>query len=320
MRRSRDQAGLAAVVEAATRYSGTGVSEKPLVSIVIAFFNVAPYIAEAIDSVLAQSWTGWELILVDDGSTDASRAIVERYCQSDAGRLRCLEHPGGANRGLSESRNLGWRAAHGELVAFLDADDRWLPDKLERQIAVFEQFAEVEVCVGASLYWHRWDGSISSRMDEVLPVGGPQAQINKPGTLVPVLYPLGQGRAPSMNTVVARRDIAGKIGMFEPCFRSAFEDQAFLIKVYLFCSTYILPDVLDHYRRGRPDSITEQELTGSNKYDRNIDFYRWLSRYLEKLGGEGRAHARVAGRLLRSNRRDKWRRRLKDLRNRLLRR
>src|SRR5437773_8185120 len=94
----------------------------PAVSVVVIFKDAGGFLAEAIASVLAQTFRDWELLLVDDGSTDTSSATARREAELDAGRVRYLDHPGHANRGMSATRNLGLAHARGEFVAFLDAD------------------------------------------------------------------------------------------------------------------------------------------------------------------------------------------------------
>jgi glycosyltransferase involved in cell wall biosynthesis len=85
------------------------------------FLDAERFLAEAVESVLAQRGVTWELLLVDDGSTDAGTQRARSYVEADQGRVRYLEHPGHRNRGMSASRNLGIAAAEGELVA--DAPD-----------------------------------------------------------------------------------------------------------------------------------------------------------------------------------------------------
>jgi glycosyltransferase involved in cell wall biosynthesis len=114
------------------------VAGKPLVSVIIIFFNALDFLEEAIDSVFAQTYAEWELLLVDDGSTDASADIAKAAALRHPGRVSYLAHDGCQNRGTSASRNLGIRHAHGEYIAFLDADDVWLQHKLEQQVALFQ--------------------------------------------------------------------------------------------------------------------------------------------------------------------------------------
>lgn len=109
-------------------------TERPLVSIVIPTYNRAVLTSRAIDSVLAQSYDRFEVLVVDDGSTDDTEAVVR--ARKDP-RIRYLRQP--RNRGVAAARNRGIGEAAGELIAFLDSDDRWLPRKLDRQIELVQR-------------------------------------------------------------------------------------------------------------------------------------------------------------------------------------
>ena len=104
-------------------------------SAIIIFLDAERWLAEAIESVRAQTSDDWELLLVDDGSRDASSAVAQAAAAHDRDRVRYFQHPGHRNRGMSATRNLGLHHARGQAVAFCDADDVWLPDKLARQHA-----------------------------------------------------------------------------------------------------------------------------------------------------------------------------------------
>jgi glycosyltransferase involved in cell wall biosynthesis len=107
-----------------------------LVSVVIPTYNYHQFVVEAVESVLAQTYQPLEIIVVDDGSTDGTRAELERF----EGRIRYLFQE---NRGLPAARNRGIRAAEGEYVALLDADDLWAPTKIAKQVAVLERSPQV---------------------------------------------------------------------------------------------------------------------------------------------------------------------------------
>lgn len=108
----------------------------PLVSIITPNFNCSRYIAETIESVLAQTYTNWEMIIVDDCSTDDSYQIATEYSKKDS-RIKVLKNE--KNSGAAFSRNSALDIANGEYIAFLDSDDLWLPEKLEKQIKFMQE-------------------------------------------------------------------------------------------------------------------------------------------------------------------------------------
>lgn len=109
---------------------------KPLISVIIPNYNYERYLREAVDSALRQTYDNVEIIVVDDGSADGSREIIESY----GGRINALYQE---NQGVSAARNNGAARGSGEYIAFLDADDIWKPDKLTRQFARFEEDNQV---------------------------------------------------------------------------------------------------------------------------------------------------------------------------------
>src|SRR5215212_3944019 len=121
---------------------GGEMSSKPMVTAIIIFFNEERFIREAIESVFAQTYDNWELLLVDDGSTDGSTQIALDYAHQYRAKVRYLEHPGHQNRGMSAARNLGISYARGQYVAFLDADDVWMPHKLHQQVEILDSHPE----------------------------------------------------------------------------------------------------------------------------------------------------------------------------------
>jgi glycosyltransferase involved in cell wall biosynthesis len=131
------------------------------------FFNSERYITEAIDSVLAQTFTDFELLLVDDGSTDTSSAIARDYVNRSPTTVRYLEHEGHANRGMSAARNLGLRNAVGEFVALIDSDDVWRPNKLAEQLRILELHPGLGMVSGTVRYWASWAGG----EDRIVPSG-----------------------------------------------------------------------------------------------------------------------------------------------------
>jgi glycosyltransferase involved in cell wall biosynthesis len=257
------------------------MDDAPLISVIIPFYQVENYLAEAIDSVLHQHYTHWELLLLDDGSRDRSTEIALRYAARYPDKIRYYHHPDRMNRGLPATRNLGVKHAHGQWLALLDADDYWLPDKLAHQMAIAGRHPEVSMICGASLYWYSW--ADPDKQDVVIPVGAQQdTQITPPSAAV-TLYPLGKGAAPCPCSVIVKTEAALRYGGFEEQFKGAlslYEDQAFFMKIYLGEPIYVSSQPMDRYRQ-RPDSIMAH--TGrENRYHEIRHFYlRWLSRYLQ---------------------------------------
>ena len=112
----------------------------PLISCIIPVFNGERYLGEALDSILAQTYRPIEIIVIDDGSTDGTGELIARY----GDRIRYFRQN---NEGAPTARNAGLSAARGAFVAFLDSDDLWHPEKLERQMARFEARPELDLCV-----------------------------------------------------------------------------------------------------------------------------------------------------------------------------
>ncbi|WP_083456235.1 glycosyltransferase family 2 protein [Desulfosarcina cetonica] len=118
--------------------------KQPLVSVVIPCYNRADYIAATINSVLTQTYGNIELIVVDDGCTDNSRKIIDTFAE----HITILEHPGRVNKGQSAALNLGIQASHGKYIAFLDSDDLFAQDKIEKQVRYIMENHDVGLVYG----------------------------------------------------------------------------------------------------------------------------------------------------------------------------
>jgi teichuronic acid biosynthesis glycosyltransferase TuaG len=127
-----------------------------LVSIIMPAYNAELYIAQAIDSVVNQTYKKWELLVIDDGSTDATAAIAQRYANEDS-RIYVISQ---ANQGLGAARNTGLRQASGTWIAFLDSDDLWEPAKLEKQLQLSEKLPHVDM-----IFTSGWTFNYDNRAD-----------------------------------------------------------------------------------------------------------------------------------------------------------
>lgn len=135
----------------ATHFSNDGLDENPLVSVIIPAFNVAAVIRETLASVSAQTYSNFEVIIaVDEGSADKTLSVVQDWCSADK-RFRYISHPHG---GISKSRNIAIQHSQGELVAFLDSDDIWMPEKLSRQVGDFSNHPEINFSFTNYFIWN----------------------------------------------------------------------------------------------------------------------------------------------------------------------
>lgn len=271
----------------------------PRVSVIVAFWNAEPFLLEAIESVFSQTFEDWELLLVDDGSTDASRATALRASARAPGRVRVLEHPGSENRGVPASRNLGIRHARGELIAFLDADDVWLSDKLSLQVTALDRHPTVGLVYAPSQWWHSWAaGPEDGRRDHV-----PDMQIepnveHPPPSLLPSFL-RNAGISPSPSSVVIRRKVAEQVGHCEERFRgflALYEDQAFYSKVAVTVPILRLDRCVVRYRK-HPKQMTFARAAEHSAARR---FYlEWLHDRLRATGqGDAEVHRALAGEYL----------------------
>lgn len=213
-----------------------------LVSAIIIFLNAEEFIQEAIESVLGQTYPHWELLLVNDGSTDASPEIAQRYAAQHSGQVRYLEHPGHQNRGMAASRNLGIRHAQGDYIAFLDTDYLWLSNKLADQVTILDSQPDAGMLYGNSLYWYSWTQSPEdSQRDFVPPLGVQPNSLIQPPRLLS-LFLRGKAAVPCPTSILVRESAIRKIGGFDESFLGVhmiYEDQAFYAKLCLRFPVYV---------------------------------------------------------------------------------
>lgn len=238
----------------------------PAISVITPAYNVAPYLAQTIESALSQTLSDLELIVIDDGSTDATFEIASGYARCDP-RVRLFREP---NRGISAARNHALRVATGSLIAILDGDDVWLPDYLERQIGILAEHPEIDVVTGNAWF-----------------LGGPQdGQPARPWPDrrdPPALRSMLEDETAVFIMSVFRRRVYERIGGFDESMRTN-EDYDFWIRAALAgCRFRRNDEPLGYYRR-RGDSLSAGEL----------QMLRGIVRVLQK------ARPALAGRIERS--------------------
>ena len=255
------------------------MSSQPLVSAVIIVYNGERFLAEAIRSVFAQSYSEWELLLVDDGSTDGSPGIARDWAARRPDRVRYLEHPGHANLGMSASRNLGIRHARGGYVALLDADDVWVADTLEQQVALLETHPDAAMVYGPLRWWHSWTGKPEDRdRDYVEKLGVPADELIQPPRLLSLFL---RDKAAVPSGLLVRREIIDRLGGFEDGFRGEYEDQVFCTKICLNAPVLASGRCWYWYRQHPDSCVTIGLQTGATTAAR-LRFLEWVAAYLEE--------------------------------------
>lgn len=216
-------------------------TDKGLVSIITPTYNCAQFIAETIECVLAQSYPNWELIIVDDCSSDNTREVVARFNDARI-HYHCLGH----NSGAAVARNTALKMARGRWIAFLDSDDLWLPDKLEKQIGFmikngyhfsYTQYEEID--------------EHSAPLGKV--ISGPQ-KVSKIGMLAYCW--------PGCLTVIYDRDVVGLLQI--PSIKKN-NDYAMWLKVIKKADCHLLVENLAKYRK-RTGSISNTSYTSLIKW------------------------------------------------------
>lgn len=186
---------------------------KCIVSVIIPTYNRADLIVESLESVLAQTYTNLEVIVVDDGSTDQTRSVLEPY----AGKIKYIRQ---ANLGVSAARNRGLQEASGEFVAFQDSDDLWLAGKLEWQVEFLLKNLQYDLVCGNGVFL----------TDERLYIDGKRLDaFRKEGLNLKTVYLNGHVPPP---TILVRKEAAVKVGGFDPRL-SVVEDWDFLLRFLL---------------------------------------------------------------------------------------
>lgn len=206
----------------------TQIGCRPTVSVVIPVYNARDVIRATIDSVLAQTWTNYEIIVVDDGSQDGSGDIVQALGT-------CVRYIRQENTGVAGARNRGIEESTGEYIALLDHDDLWHPTKLEKQVAVLAQRPEV--------------GLVITRIRHIRSDGTPtgDAQAYNPGD--PFYRVFVKGYVPTPSSAMIRRSTFDAAGTFDREFNSAgLDDHELWPRIAMACEIAAVEEPLTYHR------------------------------------------------------------------------
>jgi glycosyltransferase involved in cell wall biosynthesis len=253
-----------------------------LVSIVTPFRNAERFLADAAESVRAQTHQDWELLLVNDGSSDGSVELARRLAAGDQKRMRLLDGDP-ARRGVAAARNRGIAAARGQYVSFLDADDVYLSDKLAADVAAFASDESVACVYGATRWW--FDGVPGRDWTERLGVASDKTYA-PPYLFVHVLME-DRGDIPCTCGVTVRRSAVEAVGGFEERF-ALYEDQALWAKLFLAYPVRVASGCRARYRQHA--ASTSARAIASGDYDHfqphraRIAFLEWIREYAQTHG------------------------------------
>ena len=241
---------------------------------VVPFYNPGPFLREAIDSVLSQTYDHWELILVDDGSSDCSVSVAQEFAAAYPGKIKYFSHPNKVNRGMAASRNLGTAHASGEFIAHLDADDFYPPDKIRQQMDVLEANPEVAMVFGKMLLWHSWSGG----PDVVQRFTCPVDTVLNPPKFFRLLLSGRNDPAGYLMRKSAMNEVGGYPVAFEMC-----EDWGLYVKICLKHPVYVQSHWNYKYRQheNQTCSIARQQGTF---YAQFAPFLAWLDEYTRGKG------------------------------------
>ena len=252
--------------------------ETPQVSIVMPAFNAAKTIAESIQTVIDQSYMDWELLVINDGSSDQTGDIVSEYQQRDT-RIRHIKLP--RNGGLSNARNEGCKAATGSFISFLDSDDLWAKTKLETQVSFHAQNPEIEIS-HTDFHLFNESGFLKRPFKYLI-----NLKKHKQGYIYPAICyrnPIG------VLTVMAKSSLLRSVGFFDANLWT-FEDQDLWIRIARKRKAFgYIPNVLAYYRLV-PGSISNKtgkykkayktfiaKLLATDALDKNL-LFRYYYRY-----------------------------------------
>jgi glycosyltransferase involved in cell wall biosynthesis len=249
----------------------------PTVTCIVIVYNGEEFLEEAITSVVRQTSPDWELIVADDGSTDASREIARRHAEVDS-RIRVVTHPDGRNHGTGATRNLGLCASVGDFVGFLDADDVWEATKTEEQLELMARHPEVAMVYGRTLIWHSWETTAVE--DFYYDLGVRPDRVHLPPVLFRNLL-RNVYQTPTTCNALMRRTAVAEVGGFDESFTTMFEDQLFFAKVLLQFPVFVSDRCWARYRQHRT-STSAVSAASDGDLAVQVRYLRRLRRYVRE--------------------------------------
>jgi hypothetical protein len=208
---------------------------QPFFSVIVPTFNRRPFLETAVDSVLEQTFSGLELIVIDDGSTDGTKELISKYSDK---RMIYMHQK---NRGVANARNKGISLSRGSFIAFLDSDDRWEPEKLKMTADYIKKFPNLPIFHTEEV-WYR-NGKLLSQKEKHKKPTGSVYKHSLPLCCI------------SISTAVINKDVFGKVGTFDEEME-ACEDYDFWLRATNKYEVKLIPEDLTVKDGGRPDQLS----------------------------------------------------------------
>ena len=250
------------------------------ISVVIQFLNAEKYLPEAVESVFRQTFTNWELVLVDGGSTDGTRLFAENLVKQHPDRVRYFRHQGEKTLGIYSSRILGAKEARAPVLGLLDSDDTWHPDFLRSQYAIHKKYfnARPGMVFCPVIYW--FDGADHAARSYVQP--SPPPGLHEPSTLMAEFCEKHYAKSAANTGVMISRELVTSADRFI-CEASEVvcDDQYLWTWVYLNHPVFVNPEPLARYRQWLGSNCADQAKTGV------VDGHRqkhleWMKNYISR--------------------------------------
>jgi glycosyltransferase involved in cell wall biosynthesis len=248
-----------------------------MISVVIPLYNKGPYVRRAIESVLNQTYTDFELVVVDDGSTDGGDQIVEGFTDP---RICLIRQK---NAGAATARNTGIQAVQGEWVAFLDADDIWLPHNLSMQMKLLDAHPDVSWSAGFFDYRESNESLLKNKLSEQV------KQLIHNHIIDDAILILPYGCI-NTDTVIIKRDVFNIVGMMDATLRTG-EDLDLWIRIAIkfpkiaYCET----SVAEYYFQTADSLMTSAEAASETGYNRARQFIDRAKEYSISLNSQQKA-------------------------------
>lgn len=247
----------------------------PLVSIIIPAYNAELYIEKAINSILNQSYQNFEIIVTNDGSTDSTESVISQYSDS---RIHTISQ---TNGGMSSARNAGLRAATGEFISFLDSDDYWLPEKLEKQVALIQDNPDLGFCSTQTRVETPTGEFVNDWLCPVINISTLHTIMSESASI-----------AGSASSVLVRKAVQRKAGFFDESL-TGLEDTDMWIRFAAISNYCCIPETLTVILK-RPNSVSRSlnnmrnsglEVLQKNKHllDQKSQKQFWRSAYASML-------------------------------------